>query len=55
MFLAVRNECNDLHSLDLDHILQKGDAVYTTVKQALQSKKQFVGNFLNLDELPNTI
>lgn len=55
MFLAVRNECNDLQSLDLDHILQKGDAVYTTVKQALQSKKQFVGNFLNLDELPNTI
>lgn len=29
MFLAVHNECNDLHSLDLDHILQKGDALFT--------------------------
>ncbi len=55
MFLAVHNERNELQSFDLDGILQKGDAVYTSVKRALQSKGKFVGNFLNFDELPNTI
>ncbi len=55
MFLAVHNEQNELQSFDLDGILQKGDAVYTSVKRALQSKGKLVGNFLNFDELPNTI
>uniref|UniRef100_A0A8C1LAF7 ATP-dependent DNA helicase n=1 Tax=Cyprinus carpio TaxID=7962 RepID=A0A8C1LAF7_CYPCA len=55
MFLAVHNERNELQSFDLDGILEKGDAVYTSVKRALQSKGKFVGNFLNFDELPNTI
>ncbi|KAI2642421.1 Large tegument protein deneddylase [Labeo rohita] len=56
MFLAVHNERNELQSFDLDGILQKGDAVYTSVKRALQKKKgKFVGNFLNFDELPKTI
>ncbi len=55
MFLAVHTERNELQSFDLDAILQKGDAVYTRVKRALQSKGKFVGNFLNFDELPNTI
>ncbi len=55
MFLAVHTERNELQSFDLDGILQKGDAVYTSVKRALQSKGKFVGNFLNFDELPNTI
>ncbi len=55
MFLAVHTERNKLQSFDLDRILQKGDAVYTSVKRALQSKGKFVGNFLNFDELPNTI
>ncbi|XP_026054824.1 uncharacterized protein LOC113040787 [Carassius auratus] len=55
IFLAVHSERNELQSFDLDSILQKGDAVYTNVKRALQSKGQFVGNFLNFDELPQTI
>ncbi|XP_026102347.1 uncharacterized protein LOC113073807 isoform X1 [Carassius auratus] len=55
MFLAVHSERNELQSFDLDSILQKGDAVYTSVKQALQSKGKFVGNFLNFDELPKII
>ncbi len=55
MFLAVHNERNELQSVDLDGLLQKGDAVYTTVKRALQSKGKYVGNFYNFDELPNTI
>ncbi len=55
MFLAVHNEQNELQSFDLDGILQKGDAVYTSVKRALRSKGKLVGNFLNFDELPNTI
>lgn len=33
MFLAVHNEHNELHTFDLDRILQKGDALYTTVKK----------------------
>ncbi len=45
MFLAVHNEQNELQSFDLDGILQKGDAVYTSVKRALQSKGKLVGNF----------
>lgn len=55
MFLAVHNECNELHSLDLDHVLQKGDAMYTNVKQTLQRKGKFVQHFLHFDELPDTI
>ncbi|RXN36817.1 replicase helicase endonuclease [Labeo rohita] len=55
MFLAVHNERNDLQSFELDRILQRGDAVYTSVKRTLQSKRQFVANFLNFDELPSTV
>lgn len=55
MFLAVHNEHNELHTFDLDRILQKGDALYTTVKKTLLRKKRFVSNLLNFDELPNTI
>ncbi|KAI2666920.1 ATP-dependent DNA helicase PIF1 [Labeo rohita] len=55
MFLAVHNEQNELQSWDLDGILQRGDALYTSVKRALLSKGKFVGNFLNFDELPKTI
>nr|XP_021333346.1 uncharacterized protein LOC101884770 [Danio rerio] len=55
MFLAVHNERNELKSFDLDWILQRGDAVYTVVKQSLQTKGQFVDSFLNFDELPNSM
>nr|DAA01286.1 TPA_exp: replicase/helicase/endonuclease [Danio rerio] len=55
MFLAVHNECNELKSLGLDDILQKGDALYTSAKRTLQNKGQFVDNFLNFDELPTVI
>ncbi|XP_042588008.1 uncharacterized protein LOC122138641 [Cyprinus carpio] len=55
IFLAVHQECNELSSSDLDNILQKGDAVYTRVKQTLQSTGQFVHNFLSFDELPSTV
>lgn len=54
-FLAVHNERNELLGFDLDRILQKGDAVYTSVKQTLRSTGQFVDNFFNFDELPSTI
>ncbi len=43
MFLAVHNEQNELQSFDLDGILQKGDAVYTSVKRALQEQRQTCG------------
>ncbi len=55
MFLAVHHERNELSSSDLDNILQKGDAIYTRIKQTLQGKGQFVHNFLSFDELPSTI
>uniref|UniRef100_UPI00235803D8 ATP-dependent DNA helicase n=1 Tax=Danio rerio TaxID=7955 RepID=UPI00235803D8 len=55
MFLAVHNESNQLQSADLDCVLQKGDAVYSSVKRSLQNKGQFVHDFLNFDELPSTI
>ncbi|ROL52065.1 ATP-dependent DNA helicase PIF1 [Anabarilius grahami] len=55
MFLAVHNEHNELLTFNLDRILQKGDALYITVRKTLLRKKRFVSNFLNFDELPNTI
>nr|XP_055030976.1 uncharacterized protein LOC129419814 [Misgurnus anguillicaudatus] len=55
MFLAVHNERNELNSLELDDILKKGDALYTLVKQTLQSKGQFRSNFLDFDELPDKL
>ncbi|CAM4570259.1 unnamed protein product [Leuciscus chuanchicus] len=52
---AVHNERNELLGFDLDRILQKGDALYTSVKKTLRSKGQFVANFFNFDELPSTV
>lgn len=55
MFLAVHHECNELSSGDFDNILQKGNALYNSTKQTLQSKGKFVHSFLSFDELPSTI
>lgn len=42
MFLTVHHEGNELNRLDLHLILQKGDAVYTSIKLKLQSEGRFV-------------
>ncbi|CAJ1057738.1 uncharacterized protein LOC126387113 [Xyrichtys novacula] len=54
-FLAFLHELGQLHTADLDLILDKGHAMYALTLGQLDVDGQKVDRFLNIDELPSIV